>query len=162
MCLRIIVEDDSRIKDSLRVDELFNLVHQTISLLSPFQFNERGHVPSGSVLCLEGSVVLVNHQVAYIVHEMSIFAHFFRALEILVEHKVEVSGKCVTEDHGIGVAVFVEQFPEVCNCLCKAGNFKANVFYDGSCPGLSHAGNCRKAFFPDFPESCPFLFIHSK
>ena len=153
MCLVVVVEDYTRIQNSFRVKYLFYLLHEGICLLTPLFLHVRGHIAACTVLSLQRTVIFVYNKVCNVIHELAVFLHLAFSSKILVEHEVEVSLKCVSEDYCICIAVLLKNLSQIKHCICKLRYRETDVLNDGGCTCLSHSGNGRQSLFPNLPQN---------
>ena len=139
MRLRIVVEDDARIEQIPGIKKLLDLAHQVGCLAAPFLLDKGRHIASRSVLCLQRAIVLVDHQVAHLVHEARIAFNFNRVIEVLREYKVQVALQRVAKNDAFGVAMFGQQRLQVQRRRCQRGYGEGHVFNDD---GGSRAAHC--------------------
>ena len=101
----VVVEDDTLVQQSFRVEDGLQLLHGLVGLVAPFVFHERCHVASCAMLCLQRAVVVLDHEFCYVAHHVGIAFHLAVALEALVQDEVIVALESMTVDAGIGIAV---------------------------------------------------------
>ena len=156
---RVGVQDDARVEDALRVEQRLDPLHQAVGLLAPFVLHERRHIAARAVLGLQRAVVAVDHKPDDVVHKLLVFLHFSGGREVLVEHKVEVAGQGVAEDHGVGVAVGGEHFAQPHGGLGELLDGEADVFDDGGGAAAAQARDRGQHLLAEFPHRGLFLRV---
>ena len=105
----VVVEDDARVEQAVRVEERLDAPHEAVRLGAPLQLHERRDVPARAVLALERPVVLRGHHRAHLVHEPRVALDLGLVAEVLREDEVQVPVERVAEDDRLVVAVGVQQ-----------------------------------------------------
>ena len=101
----IVVEDDSRIEQVIRIHKALQLAHDRHRLGSPLGFEERRHVAAGAVLGLERPAVSHRHHLRQFVEKGVEPIHIALGAEGLVQHEVQVAVLGVAKDDGVVVVV---------------------------------------------------------
>src|SRR6266567_8498133 len=108
MYLGVVVQDDPRIEEALRVEQTLDAPHQFGRLTAPLHFDEGGHVAPRTVLGLERSVIASDYDLCDLVHQLGIPADRVGVGEPLSKYEMKISIERVAEDDGFGVAVLAE------------------------------------------------------
>ena len=130
--LGIFIEDDTRIENILRVEELLDFLHDAIGLVAPLLAHKGRHVAASAMLGLERAVVLVDHELHRFTHKFLVALHIFVGLKRLAYHKVEISLQGMAVDAAIGIAMLVEHACKIDRCIGKVLNVEGNVL-DNHC-----------------------------
>ena len=115
------------VHEALRVNEALNLAHHVEEFLTELAAHERRHDAAGTVLSLQRAVVTEN-QLNHFFGELAVAVQLLRVAELLVQHEVDVTVLRVTEDHGVLVAVCVEQLGQVATGVAQNLNRNNHVF----------------------------------
>ena len=78
-------------------------------MFAPFPFDKGRHIAAGAMFSFERTVVRVDHQRAYIVHEARVALDLGGIREILREDEVQIALKCVAENNAFCVAMLAQQ-----------------------------------------------------
>ena len=105
-------EQNTGVHEALRVNEALNLAHHVEEFLTELAAYERSHDTAGTVLSLQRAVSGKN-QLNHFFGEFAVAVQLLRVAELLVQHEVDVTVLRVTENHGILIAVGVEQLGQV-------------------------------------------------
>ena len=100
------------VHEALRVDEALDLAHHVEEFVTELAAHERRHDTAGTVLSLQRAFVTEN-QLNHFFGEVAVAVQLLRVAELLVQHEVDVAVLRVTENHGVLVAVCVEQLGQV-------------------------------------------------
>ena len=100
------------VHEALRVNEALNLAHHVEEFLTELAAHERSHNTAGTVLSLQRALITKN-QLNHFFSEVAVAVQLLRVAELLVQHEVDVTVLRVAEDHGILVAVRIEQLGQV-------------------------------------------------
>ena len=90
MAFRIVIENNARIQQTFRVEQVFDGFHHLIGCISPFVAYKRSHVSARTVFCLQRAVVFVRNQCLDIIHQVFVAFHFGFAAKRLIEDEVVV------------------------------------------------------------------------
>ena len=100
------------VHEALRVNQALNLAHHVEEFLTELAAHERRHDAAGTVLSLQRAVS-GKDQLNHFFGEVAVAVQLLRVAELLVQHEVDVTVLRVTEDHGVLVAVRIEQLGQV-------------------------------------------------
>ena len=105
-------QQNARVHEALRVNEALDLAHHVEEFVTELAAHERSHNTAGTVLSLQRAFV-TEDQLNHFFSEVAVAVQLLRVAELLVQHEVDVTVLRVTEDHGVLVAVGVEQLGQV-------------------------------------------------
>ena len=162
MGIFVTIQNNARIKYVLAVEEALYPLHKAVCLLAPLQLYKWRHIAAGAMLCLKRAVIFANHHIGNILHKVGILNNLLFAAKVLIEHKVQVAGKCMAKNYGILIAIFVKYLPQLCCCLGQLWHREADVLNNGGGAGLSHTRNGRECLLAQFPECSLLLGILCK
>ena len=120
-------EQNTGVHEALRVNEALNLAHHVEEFLTELAAYERSHDTAGTVLSLQRAVS-GKDQLNHFFGEVAVAVQLLRVAELLVQHEVDVTVLRVTEDHGVLVAVCVEQLGQVATGVTQNLNRNNHVF----------------------------------
>ena len=123
-------EQNTGVHEALRVNEALNLAHHVEEFLTELAAYERSHDTAGTVLSLQRAVSGKN-QLNHFFGELAVAVQLLRVAELLVQHEVDVAVLRVTENHGILVAVRVEQLGQVATGVAQNLDGYDHVFKQG-------------------------------
>ena len=103
--LRIIVEDDARIEQIVRVKNGLELTHGSISLLAPLLLDKRRHIAARAVLSLQRAVILLDHEPGHVAHHRGIALHLAVGAEKLIDDEVVIALEGMAVDACILIAM---------------------------------------------------------
>mmetsp|Transcript_27848 Transcript_27848/g.84993 ORF Transcript_27848/g.84993 Transcript_27848/m.84993 type:complete len:329 (-) Transcript_27848:971-1957(-) len=159
MNIGVLIEDDPRVQDECRVEELLYLPHELVGLSAPFHLNERSHVAAGAMLRLEGAAVLDGHVLVDVVHNVFVTLDLLRRLEALVENKVKIAFEGVTHETRVVVAPLAEDGDEILRHLSEFLSRARNVLEQHRCPRLPGSAHDGDKAFARIPKDVVFLRI---
>ena len=107
--VRIIVEDDALIQQSLWIEDSLQLFHHLIGRLAPLVFHKRCHIATCTVLSLQRTIIFLNDQLRHIAHHLGIASHFVLIGKTLIQDEVVVAFKSMSVDTSIIVSVIGNQ-----------------------------------------------------
>ena len=105
-------QQNAGVHEALRVDEALDLAHHVEEFVTELAAHKRSHDTAGTVLSLQRAFVTQN-QLNHFFGEVAVAVQLLRVAELLVQHEVDVTVLRVAEDHGILVAVRIEQLGQV-------------------------------------------------
>ena len=152
----VVVQNDAGVEQVIGVEDIFNLLHQLVSRGAPFLLDKWRHVPAGSVLGLEGTVVGVDHHVDHFIHEIAIAGHLALNGKVLGEDKVQIALEGVAEDYRFVVMVFDKQALQFESGVGQVLGGKRNVLDDDRGPGFTYGTHGRKQPLANFPQRLIF------
>ena len=117
MTFRIIIENDARVHQVFRIKEFFHRFHHFERLFSPLIFYKWSHIPSGSVLRFQRTIVFIYHKSNHVVHQTFVTLNFLFGIKRLVDYKMEISFQRMSVNTGIVIAVFFHQILQIGNCF---------------------------------------------
>ena len=120
-------QQNARVHEALRVDEALDLAHHVEELVTELAAHKRSHDTTGTVLSLQRAFVTEN-QLNHFLSEVAVAVQLLRVAELLIQHEVDVTVLRVTEDHGVLVAVCVEQLGQVATGVTQNLNRNNHVF----------------------------------
>ena len=120
-------QQNARVHDALRVNEALNLAHHVEEFLTELAAHKRSHDTAGTVLSLQRAFVAQN-QLNHFLGEVAVAVQSLRVAELLIQHEVDVTVLRVTEDHGILVAVRLEQLGQVATGVTQNLNGNNHIF----------------------------------
>ena len=121
MAMGVVVKNHTRVQDVLRVKEFFNAMHDVESIISPFQFYERGHIDARSVFCLKGTFVFLRHHGNHILHEGFVALYLSRCVKGLIQNEMKVAFQGMPVNGTVVVLVLSQN-------ILKFGYGVGNVF----------------------------------
>ena len=120
-------QQNAGIHEALRVDEALNLAHHVEELVTELAAHKRSHDAAGTVLSLQRAFV-TEDQLNHFFGEVAVAVELLRIAELLVQHEVDVAVLRVAEDHGVLVAVCVEQLGQVATGVAQNLDGHDHVF----------------------------------
>ena len=120
-------QQNARVHEALRINEALNLAHHVEELVTELAAHKRSHDTAGTVLSLQRAFVTEN-QLNHFFSEVAVAVQLLRVAELLVQHEVDVTVLRVAEDHGILVAVRVEQLGQVATGVAQNLDGHDHVF----------------------------------
>ena len=109
----IIIEDDTRVEDIVRVEDLLQLLHHTIGFLSPLIFDKRCHIASGTMLSLQRTVVFSHDELHHILHHVAVAFYLLLCGKTLIEDEVVITLESMTINAGILVAMACDELLQI-------------------------------------------------
>ncbi len=106
----VVVENHSRIEETLGVEGIFEAFHQVPHLCSPFSLDKRSHIAACAVLGFQRTVETPYDQLFYAGHKVAVFVDVLLGLESLGYYKMIVALERMAIDAGIVVAAFLKKF----------------------------------------------------
>ena len=137
VALRVIIEDNARIEQPFRVEQLLDCLHGFKSCLSPFIFHEGGHVTSGAMFCFQRTVVFIDYQSLYVIHQVLVALYIGVGTEGLVQDKMVVAFQGMTVDAGIIVAVAGDELLQVGSGFGQVFDVEGYVLDEAGSAGLA-------------------------
>ena len=123
-------EQHAGVHEALRVNEALDLAHHVEEFLTELAAHKRSHDAAGTVLSLQRAFVTEN-QLNHFFGELAVAVQLLRVAELLVQHEVDVAVLRVTENHGVLIAVCVEQLGQVATGVAQNLNGHNHVFKQG-------------------------------
>ena len=120
-------QQNARVHEALRVDEALDLAHHVEEFLTELAAHEWSHDTAGTMLSLQRAFVTEN-QLNHFFGEVAVAVELLRVAELLVQHEVDITVLRVTEDHGVLVAVCVEQLGQVATGVAQNLDGHDHVF----------------------------------
>ena len=157
--LRIVIEDDTRIQNIFRIENVLYAFHGLEGPASPLVLDIRSHITARSVLCLQRAIVFPDNEFADIVDHILVSANLLFRVKRLVYDKVEITLKGMTVNAGIIVSVSVKKFREIGNRFCKIFNMEGYILYQTSGSRTPHSTDCREDSRADRPISAILLRV---
>ena len=114
---RVVIEDHTLVQQSVGVEDGLQLLHGLVGLVAPFVLHEGSHVAASAVLCLQRTIVFLDHEFGHIAHHLCIAVHLTLALEALVEYEVVVALEGMTIDTSVAVTVIGDKLLQLHRCL---------------------------------------------
>eukprot|EP00962_Isochrysis_galbana_P009211 scaffold2574_cov110-Isochrysis_galbana.AAC.6 len=155
----VLVQDDARVEQEGRVEELLHLPHDLVRLGAPLHLHEWSHVAAGAVLRLERATVLDCHVLVDVVHDVLVPLHLFRRLEALVEDEMQIALERVPHQAGIVVAPLAEDANQVLGHLPEFLSRARHVLEQHRRARLARAAHDRDEALPRVPEDVVLLGV---
>ena len=133
-------QQNAGVHEALRVNEALNLAHHVEELVTELAAHKRSHDTAGTVLSLQRAFVTQN-QLNHFLGEVAVAVQLLRVAELLVQHEVDVTVLRVAEDHGILVAVRIEQLGQVATGVTQNLDGHDHVFQQGVRAGAAVTRN---------------------
>src|ERR1700675_2151409 len=149
----VLVENDTGIEQTLRVEQPLDAPHQVGGLLAPLHLDEGRHVAPSAVFGLERSVIAPDNDLGDLLHQGGVTADRLIVGKTLRKDEVQVSVERMTEDNGLGIAVPDESSLQVGGCRSKAFDGNGDIFNDNrrtDGPYRAYGGKQPLANFPVF------------
>ena len=158
----VVVDDHARVKQVAGVECRLDLPHQPVRVLPPLHFHERRHVPAGTVLSLQGTMVLLHDHGTDLLHERLVLADLLRLAEILGQHEMEVPVQGMPENDGIAIAMAVHDTSQIKGRLGKVLFGEGDIFDNDRGPDAPDVADRRKEPLANIPERLVLLFFPGK
>ena len=149
--VRVVVDDHTRVEQAFRVEQGLDAAHQVGGFLAPFHFDEGRHVAAGAVLGLERAVVLVDDQLAQVVHEAGVAVDLGFVAEILRDDEVQVALQRVAENDAFVVAVVAQQALQVERGIGQRLDGEGDVLDQHRGAGATHGADGREGALAHLP-----------
>src|SRR6187551_858588 len=91
MCIGIIIDDDTGIQKSRRINRTLDSSNDLICFTTPFCLHKWSHISSCSMFSLEGSVIFMYCKFNYVTEKAIIPFYLFRDVERLSDHKMNIA-----------------------------------------------------------------------
>ena len=144
MTLRILVENDPGIQDSLRIEKILDPAHHRIGGAPPLAFHERSHVAAGPVFGFQRTVVFPHHQVSHVMQDRIVAAHVIVRCKPLVDNKMEVTREGMSVYTAVFVPVSVQQGRQVCDRFGKVFQMEGDILDQAGRPLLAQTAHLRE------------------
>ena len=135
--LRIVIEDDTRIQQAFRVKQILDRLHGFVGIIAPFVTNVRSHVSTGTMFCLQRTIVLVDYQSLHIFHQVFVTFYFGIGTERLIDDEMVIAFQRMAIDTSIIVTVTGNELLEFFCCFRKVFDMECYVFNQASSSRLS-------------------------
>ena len=129
--LRIPVEQDTRIEQPLRVNNLFRPPHPFINGFAPFCLDEGSHVATCAMLGFQATVVS-QHCLHQLTHEIGILLDALRGVDVGEDGEMDIAIQQVSPHHGITITITAEYLPHSGQGLTQYLLTESDVFNDGN------------------------------
>mmetsp|Transcript_29609 Transcript_29609/g.62947 ORF Transcript_29609/g.62947 Transcript_29609/m.62947 type:complete len:1140 (-) Transcript_29609:283-3702(-) len=151
--LWVLVKDDARVEDVVRVEDRLEAPHDVVRPRAPLHLDKRRHVPARAMLGLERSLVLVRHDVGHLVHHRIKSLDLRSRSETLREHQMQVALQRMTKGRRVVVAIPAEHVDEVLGHLAQVVDRAGDIFDQ-------HRGAGRPGAAHDWNEALPGVPVH--
>ena len=151
MAFRVVIENNARIQQTFRVEQVFDGFHHLIGCISPFVAYKRSHVSARTVFCFQRAVVFVRNQCLDIIHQVFVAFHFGFAAKRLIEDEVVVPLQRMSVYTGILVAVTGYELLQFGGCFGQVLDVESHIFDEARCSRFPRPAHGREDAGADGP-----------
>ena len=162
MHVRVGVEQHTRVEQSLGIEQRLDAAHQQVRLGAPFALDEGRDGAAGTVFGLEAAAILYRDQFAQVLGKpVELFRDAWRR-QFVAHLKVQIAGQRMAEDHGVFIAMVVEQFPQIDDEVGEFFDRRRDVLGQHGGAGTARRAGRSEEALPDVPQRVRLVLVGRK
>ena len=159
MQLRVLRDDHIGIQDARGIKGLFDLLHISVNLFTPFIGDKGCHIESRAMLGLQRSVIFVHNQPGELKDHIFVLFQLITVMEVLGKYKVEVPIQYMAVDHCIFITKPVQHGSNINHGSSQVFCTYSHIFNNHTGSRLSHSTHRREHSLAYIPVVCNLLQI---
>ena len=126
--IRILIEYHPWIQYPVRIEQILDVHHQFIGIVTPFFPDERRHVASSTMFSLERTIIPFGNKFNHIAHHPVILRNCRRSVKALVQDEMPIAVESVTVYHRIRIVVSYKKPLQFIRSICQLFDRDCDIF----------------------------------